>query len=406
MHPAPTVRALARTLLLAPVLAGAALLAGCGRPAANAPQGMPPPAVSVVTVQPAPVPVAFEYVGQTAGYREVEVRARVSGILMKRNYLEGTQVKAGQSLFTIDPAPFQAALARAEADLAGSEARLARAERDARRLQPLYEAKAVSQKEFDDAVSARQVAAAEVKAAQARLREARLNMEYTRVESPITGIASRALKSEGSLVSGPDVLLTTVTQVDPMYVIFGMPETEQLRLREDAAAGRLQLPRDGRFDVTVTLSDGTRYAKPGKLDFADVRVSGATGTSEARAALPNGDASLRPGQFVRVRLSGAERPNAITVPQRAVLEGPQGKFVYVVNGENKAEPRPVQVGDWSGDAWIVTSGLQGGERVIVDGMMKVMPGAVVSIVPEGAPSGQPPAPKAGEGEASPRTVRS
>lgn len=383
MRPNPNERALPRAALaLALALAlSAAYLAACGEPAAEVPHAMPAPAVSVITVQPQTVPVAFEYVGQTAGFREVEVRSRVEGILLKRNFTEGAPVKTGQSLFTIDPAPFRATLARAEADLAGAQARLARAERDARRLAPLFEAKAVSRKEFDDATSARQIALAEVQAAQARVQEARLDMKYTRVESPISGIASRALKSEGSLVSGPDVLLTTVTQVNPMYVIFGMPETEQLRLREDVAAGRLKMPRDGRFDVKLTLSDGSQYKRAGKMDFADVRISETTGTSEGRAAIPNEDGSLRPGQFVRVQLTGAMRPDAIKVPQRSVMEGPQGKFVYVVNDQNKAEPRPVQVADWSGNNWIVSAGLQGGERVIVDGVMKVMPGAVVSITP-------------------------
>lgn len=391
MHPNPDERARPRALLMLALALSAGFLTACGEPAADAPHGMPPPAVSVITLQPETIPVAYEYVGQTAGFREVEVRARVAGILLKRNFTEGAPVKAGQSLFTIDPAPFRATLARAEADLAGAQARLARAERDARRLAPLFEAKAVSRKEFDDAASARQIALAEVQSAQARLQEARLDMSYTRVESPISGIASRALKSEGSLVPGPDVLLTSVTQVNPMYVIFGMPETEQLRLREDVAAGRLKMPKDGRFDVRLTLSDGSQYTRTGKMDFADVRISETTGTSEARAAVPNVDGSLRPGQFVRVRLTGAMRPDAIRVPQRSVLEGPQGKFVYVVNDQNKAEPRPVQVGDWSGNDWVVSAGLEGGERVIVDGVMKVMPGAVVSITPAAPTAGQNPA---------------
>lgn len=391
MHPNPNQRARPRALLMLALASSAAFLSACGEPAAEAPHGMPPPAVSVITLQPETIPVAYEYVGQTAGFREIEVRARVAGILLKRNFTEGAPVKAGQSLFTIDPAPFRATLARAEADLAGAQARLARAERDARRLAPLFEAKAVSRKEFDDAASARQIALAEVQSARARLQEARLDMSYTRVESPIPGIASRSLKSEGSLVSGPDVLLTTVTQVNPMYVIFGMPETEQLRLREDVAAGRLKMPEDGRFDVRLTLSDGSQYTRTGKMDFADVRISATTGTSEARAALPNVDGSLRPGQFVRVRLTGAMRPDAISVPQRSVLEGPQGKFVYVVNDQNKAEPRPVQVGDWSGNDWVVSGGLQAGERVIVDGVMKVMPGALVSITPAAPTADQKPA---------------
>jgi membrane fusion protein (multidrug efflux system) len=349
---------------------------------------MPPPEVAVVEVEAKRLPVAYEYTGQTAGYREVEVRARVTGILLKRNYREGEVVKRGQSLFQIDPAPFQVALARAEADLATAEARQAQAARDAERMKAVIEIKAVSRKEYDDAVSGSQIAAAEVKAARARVAEAKLNLDWTRVESPINGVSGRSLRSEGTLVSGPDVLLTSVTQTDPIYVIFGIPEADQLRIRRDVEAERLKLPPDRRFDVTVTLADGTAYAKQGKLGFTDVRVNPATGTIEARAELPNPHGALRPGQFVRVRLSGAARPDAITVPQRAVLEGPKGKFVYVVNAEGKVEPRPVAGGEWVGDAWVIDSGLAAGDKVVVDGVMKIGPGAPVRIA-EPAPAAQP-----------------
>lgn len=339
--------------------------------------GMPPPEVTVMTVAPQALPMSWEYVGQTAGSREVEVRARVTGILVSRNFKEGERVKKGQSLFTIDPKPFEAALARAVADLAAVEARLEQARRNAARLKPLYAEKAVSQKEHDDAVSAEAIGAADVKAAQARLTEARLNLQYTKVEAPVSGITTRALPSEGTLVSGPNVLLTTVVQVDPIWVNFGIPDNEQARLQKEAAAGRLSMPRN--FEVELRLADGSVYPKTGKLNFSDVRISPATGTREVRAELPNPDGALRPGQFVRVILKGASLPNAVTIPQRAVLEGPQGKFVYVVNEKSQAEARPVQAGEWSGDAWIITSGLNAGERVIVDGVMKLGPGAPVKI---------------------------
>jgi membrane fusion protein (multidrug efflux system) len=339
--------------------------------------GMPPAEVNAMTVELQALPETFEYVGQTAGSREVEVRARVTGILLKRNFEEGGRVKQGQSLFTIDPAPIQAVANRAEADVAAARARLEQAKRNAARLKPLYAEKAVSQKEYDDAVSAELIGEADLKAAQARLAEARLNLEYTRVESPVTGFASRALRSEGSLVSGPDVLLTTVVQVDPIWVNFGIPDTEQARLQKEAAEGRLSLPKN--FQVELRLADGSLYPLKGKLDFADVRISPATGTREARAEMPNPQNVLRPGQFVRVILRGATRPHAVTVPQRAVLEGPQGKFVYIVNDKSAAEPRPVQAGQWVGDDWIITEGLKGGERVIVDGVMKLGPGAPVKV---------------------------
>src|SRR5258706_5535274 len=298
--------------------------------------GMPPAQVSVMTVELKSLPAEFEYTGQTLGSREVEVRARVTGILQSRTFVEGGPVAKGQSLFTIDQAPFIAAALRAEADEAGAEARLAQAKKNAVRLKPLYAEKAVSQKEYDDAVSAEAIAEADVKAARARLMEARLNITYTKVESPLSGIVGRAQRSEGSLVSGPDVLLTTVTQVDPIWVSFGISDNDQLRLNSESAAGRLELPKGGKFEVTLKLADGTVVAQTGKLNFSDVRVSGTTGTSETRAEIPNPRGALRPGQFVRVTLKGAARPNAVTVPQRAVLEGPQGKYVYVINAESKA----------------------------------------------------------------------
>ena len=373
-------------LFLVPMLAFA--LAGCG-PSDGAdkgghkggpPGGMPAAEVTVMTVAPKAIPVAFEYVGQTAGSREVEVRARVTGILLKRNFDEGGPVKQGQSLFSIDPAPFEAAAARAQADVAAAEARLEQARRNAARFKPLYAEKAVSQKDYDDAVSAEQIGSADVKAARARLAEARLNLGYTKVEAPVSGVAGRALRSEGSLVSGPDVLLTTVVQANPIWVNFGIPDNDQARLTKEIQAGRLSVPSGGQFEVALLLADGTPYGQTGKLNFSDTRISAATGTRETRAELPNADGQLRPGQFVRVILRGASYPNAVTVPQRAVLEGPQGKFVYVVNEKSSAEARPVQAGEWSGGSdWIITDGLKEGERVIVDGVMKLGPGAPVRI---------------------------
>jgi membrane fusion protein (multidrug efflux system) len=360
----------------------AALLSSCGPSGGGhgGPGGMPPAQVSVMTVEPKALPASFEYTGQTLGSREVEVRARVTGILQARNFVEGGPVAKGQSLFTIDPAPFVAAAVRAEADVAAADARLAQAKKNAARLKPLYAEKAVSQKELDDATSAEAIAEADLKGAKARLTEAHLNLLYTKVESPLSGIAGRAQRSEGSLVSGPDVLLTSVTQVDPMWVSFGIADNDQLRINSERQAGRLELPKGGNFEVSVKLADGTVYSQTGKLNFSDVRVSGATGTSDTRAEIPNPKGVLRPGQFVRVTLKGAVRPNAITVPQRAVQEGPQGKYVYLLSAENKADPRPVQVGDWTGDDWIINSGLKPGDKVIVDGVARIFaPGSPVQV---------------------------
>ena len=341
--------------------------------------GMPPAQVAVVTAAPQPLPQSFEYVGQSAGSRDVEVRARVTGILLSRNFTEGEPVKKGRSLYTIDPAPFEAALERAQATLAGADARYEQARRNAARYRPLYAEKAVSQKDFDDAVSAEAIAAADVKSAHAQVTDARLNLGYTKVEAPASGITGRSQRQEGSLVSGPDVLLTTITRVDPIWVYFGIPDNEQAAIQKEVQDGRLVLPKGGRFEVSLRRADGTAYPHSGRLNFEDVRVNPSTGTREMRAELPNPDGRLRPGEFVRVTLKGAVRPNAIAVPQRAVLEGPQGKFVYVVNAKNQAEPRPVQAGAWEGEQWIITSGVNAGDRVIVDGVMRIGPGAPVQI---------------------------
>ncbi len=378
--------------LIGPLLVLPALLSCGKRPpeSAGGPRGkMHPAQVSIVEVKPATIDVTYDYAAQIAGFKDVEIRARVTGILQKRLYQEGGPVKSGQSLFQIDAAPFQTVLARAQANLASAEARAAQAERNLKRVQPLQETRAVSQREIDDAASLQQVAAAEVRAARTQVNEAQLNLRYTRVESPVTGIAGRSLKSEGSLVSGPDVLLTTVSQVDRVYVIFGIPDSDQLAIRKGIDTGRLVLPADKKLIVNLKLGDGSTYGKTGKVDFSDIRINTLTGTVEARADLPNPDMLLRPGQFARVELSGAQRPAAIVVPQRAVLEGPKGKFVYTVNTKSAAEPRPVKVGAWQRESWVIEEGLHAGDRVIVDGVMKIGPGAPVKVVPAAAAPAAP-----------------
>jgi membrane fusion protein (multidrug efflux system) len=375
-------------------------VSGCGKGPQQGHGGMfgGPTPVSTMTVQPEAIPEALEYAAQTDGSRDVEVRARVTGILLKRNYVEGDKVKEGESLFTIDPAPFQAALANAEAAVASAQARYDQAKREAVRLKPLIAARAVSQKEYDDAVSAQEIAAADLQGANARLKNAQLNLAYTKVESPITGVTSRSLKSEGSLVSGPDVLLTTVTQTDPMYVLFGMPDNDRLRLQREIQSGAIDMPKDGKFSVTIKLSDGSDFSHKGTINFTDVRVSTDTGTSEMRAVVPNPKGSLHPGEFVRVRLTGIVRKAAFKVPQKAIQEGPQGKFVYVVGKDNKAEVRQVEAGEWLGTDEIVTSGLKAGDQLIVDGVLKLGPGAPVQVggAPQGAPA-TPAQPQAKQG---------
>lgn len=378
--------------------------------------GMPPPDVSVEIVQPKSVPLSIELPATLAGSREVEIRARVAGILEKRNFEEGAAVKAGQSLFSLDAAPFAAVLARQEADLAAVQARLDQARRNAARLKPLRTGQLVSQKDYDDATSAESIAAADVGAAAARVREARLNLAYTRVESPIAGVASRALVSEGTLVSGPDVLLTRVSQLDPIHVRFGLSEQEQSRLRTDAEAGLVVLPAGGRWKASVKLPDGNMYGLSGAVNFSDVRISGETGTSELQAVVPNPKGALRPGQFVRVLLEGAIRKEALVVPQRAVLDGGAGKFVYLFGqgdkGANVAQQVPVEVGDWvrladGQNGWVIRKGLKAGDPVIVDGVARIFfPGMPVKLAaPAGAPGGAAaaaaPLPAAKESAAAP-----
>ncbi|HEX6792638.1 MAG TPA: efflux RND transporter periplasmic adaptor subunit [Casimicrobiaceae bacterium] len=365
-----------------------ATLAACGKPQQQAGgfHGFPPAAVTVRKVEPQTFPVSFEYVGQTQGSKDVEVRARVTGIIEKRLYQEGSFVKAGQPLFVIDARPYEAQVNAAKADLARAQAQKAQADRELARLKPLAERHAIGQKEADDAASNADFASAAVKSAQAKLAELNLNLGYTKVVAPISGLTSRAQKSEGSLATQNETLLTTISQIDPIWIVFNVSENEQLRLNRAVSEGRLHLPKDNAYDVTVKLSDGSTFPKQGKINFADTRVNPTTGTYEMRAEIPNADGALKPGQFVRVVLRGASRVDVLAVPQVAVLDGPQGKFVYVAgskDGKDVAMPRPVAVGDWVGadgaNEWVIESGLKPGDPVIVDGVAKLMPGGPIKL---------------------------
>ena len=386
--------------LAAGVLA-AGVLAGCGQGQPGGGHGgFPPAQVTAIAVAPRTLPVSWEYVGQTTGSKDVEVRARVTGILERKLYAEGSAVKAGQPLFTIDPKPLEAQAAAAQAEVARAQAQLAQAEREAARLKPLAERRAVGQKEADDALSAAELARASLNVAKAKLAEVDLNLGYTRVAAPVAGLSSRAMKSEGSLVTANDTLLTVISQVDPIWVPFNVSENDRLAIDRAVAAGRLALPKDNGYEVTLKLADGTAFPRAGRITFADTRVNPATGSYEMRAELPNRDLALKPGQFVRVQLKGALRRDAIAVPQSAVLDGPQGKFVYVPakdkDGKDIALPRPITVGPWveadGVNLWIVETGLAAGDKVIVDGIARLFaPGSPIVL---GPPPGQPGAPGA------------
>ena len=372
----------------------AVLVAACGpsQKQGGGFHGFPPAEVAVQQVATQTFPVSFEYVGQTAGSKDVEVRARITGIIEKRLYQEGSFVKAGQPLFTIDPRQSQAQVAAANAELARAQAQKAQADRESARLKPLAERKAIGQKEADDAASNADFAAAAVKSAQAKLAELNLNLGYTRVVAPISGLSSRAQKSEGSLATANETLLTTISQIDPIWIVFSISENEELRLNRAVAEHQLQLPKDNGYDVTIQLSDGSTLPRQGKINFADTRINPTTGTYDMRAEVGNADGALKPGQFVRVILRGAERKDAIAVPQVAVLDGPQGKFVYIAakdkDGKDVAMPRPVVVGDWvdakGSNQWVIESGRKPGDPVIVNGIAKLMPGGPIKL--GGAPA--------------------
>jgi membrane fusion protein, multidrug efflux system len=354
----------------------------------DSPPAMPPPEVSVITMQTTTLPIELEFAGQTFGSRETEVRARVAGIVQKRLYTEGSAVKAGSPLFQIDPATFQNQVASTEAAVTLAQARLKQAKRDEARLAPLIAEKAISQKEFDDSRSAVELADATLKQVAAQAKEARLNLSYTKVLAPISGVTGTVAKSDGSLVSVTDSLLTTIVQTDPIFVNFSVPESDFLRLNNQVNSGQLNVPgkraANGSlgFSVKVKLSDGSVHRREGKLNFASEKVNSLTGGVEVRAEIPNPDASLKPGQFVRVILGGGTRPDVLSVPQRAVIDSPFGKIVFLVTPENKLAPSPVELDGWSQGNWIVTKGVKAGDRVLVEGFIKAnTPGMTVKPVP-------------------------
>ena len=352
---------------------------GCDRKAETAvPRA--PLEISALTVAPRDVPVRFEYVGQTESSHQVEIRARIDGYLEKRLYKEGGLVKAGEVMFLMDRRPFEAALQKARGQLAVQDAKLANAAANLARIKPLAAKDAVSQKALDDAAAQEKEARAAVQTAQAAVREAELNLSYTVITSPVTGLSSQAAKQEGSyLTGGAGGFLTTVARIDPIRVNFSISENEWLKFRDEVARGRLVVPSTENFEIEVVLADGAVFSKTGRVSFSEPSYSRDTGTFLVRAELPNPAEGLRPGQFVRVRMLGALRPRAVLIPRRAVMQGAQGPFVWAVNSEEKAEFRMVTLGDWHGDDIFVLDGLQAGDRIAVDGIIKLAAGMPVKI---------------------------
>ena len=323
------------------------------------------------------------------------------GFLDRRVYTEGSVVKAGQVMFQQDPKPFQVQLDAAKAELAAQQARLQTARDDLARVKPLAARNALSQKDLDDATGREQAAAAAVDAARAHVEQARLNLSYTTITTPVTGLSSFAKVQDGQYVSATDNQLTYVAQLDPIWVNFSVSENDILRLRGEEKAGRVRLPAHGAYEVGVVLADGSTYPAKGRITFTNADYDQKTGTFQVRATLPNPQSMLRPGQFVKVQVGGTTRPNAILVPQEAVLQGARGHFVVVVDKDGKAQIRPVQVGPWYGNDWFIDEGLAPGDVVIVEGVARVSPGAPVKIVEPKAKPAAAPAPAAKPAAAKP-----
>ena len=364
-----------------PVLLGlaglAALLPGCRKKAA--PAAPPPPQVSVLTIQPQTIPAVFEWVGEAAASKSVQVRSQVSGVIVERPYVEGTDVPKGKVLYRIDPRTYQANYESAKARLAESEATFANAERTLTRLKPLLEERAVAQQDVDNAQAAYDQGRAAVLDARAAVDAAKKNYDDSFVRSEIAGRAGRAIMEVGALTSGPNDQLTTVEQVDPIYVYFNPSDQFVLQWRRDIASKRLVLPK-GVLDVQATLADGSIFGSTGKLNFVDLTLQPSTAALQLRAEFPNPQHTLLPGQFVRVRILGLKRNGAILVPQRAVQQGLNGSFVYVLTDSGKVSARPVSATDWQGTQWIIDEGLRPGDKVVVDGAQKIRPDAPVKAV--------------------------
>jgi membrane fusion protein (multidrug efflux system) len=337
--------------------------------------------VSVVTVTPRDVPVSFEYVAQTQSSHLVNIQARVNGFLDRRVYTEGTIVKKGQVLFLMDKKPFQAQLDAAAAALARQKAAMETARLNLERTKPLTAQHALSQKDLDDATGNFEASAASVEQAKAQLDTARLNLSYCTISSPVQGVTSAALQQDGAYINQTNSLLTTVAVLSPIWVNFSLSENEMKKYREQIAKGQIRPPKDGNYQVEVVLVDGSIFAHTGRITYAAPSYNAQTGTFLIRASVVNPNGVLRPNQYVRARVKGAIRPNAVLVPQRAVQQGAKGHFVWVVNKEGKAENRPVVVGDWHGNDWFITEGLRAGEKVVVDGGLALRPGAPVTVKP-------------------------
>ena len=373
MQPRPTpavaiLRSIGAALAVATVALG-----GCSKSEAPAAAATAPVPVHLVIVEPRTVPVRLTVPGQIEGSKEVEVRARVSGILQRQLYKEGDAVRQDAPLFEIDRAPFEVALAQAKGQFAQATAQADQARREEVRLKPLVDERAVSRKEYDDAASARQLADAMLQQATAAVRQAELNLSYTSVTAPVGGLTGRAQHSVGTLITTDSAgsLLTTINQVSPVWVRFSLAESDLAKI----PGGRIG--RDVPLAVQLVFADGTPYPLKGRLNFAASAIDAKLGTQQLRAEFDNPKEQLLPGQFVNVTINAGQRDNVFLVPQPSVVQTEKSNLVFVVDAQGKAEARTVQTGDWVGTDWAILSGLRSGDRVIVDNLLKVRPGVAV-----------------------------
>jgi membrane fusion protein (multidrug efflux system) len=364
----------------------------------------PPPEVSVVALQPAPVELPYVYAGRVSGFREVEIRPRVGGVVMKREYEEGARVAKGEVLFRIDPRPYQATLDRVNAQLAQAQASLVQATDNFARVEQLVRTRVATEKQMEDARAARDQAQATVLAAQAEITTAKLDLEFTTVTAPVAGRTALTSPPEGALAQAQQTVLTTITQTDPAYVIFAVTDAEYRDFQRMNRERKTPLRAED-LKAELRFADGALYQHPGRIDASSPTVDQRTGTILVRTIFPNAENGLLPGQFVRISMRGVIVPDALVVPERAVSQGPQGAFVYVLDANNVAQVRPVQLDRELAGGWMVRAGLQAGERIVVDGVIRVRPGMPVRPAAAPAAAGATPPATPQQGQTPPSTPK-
>lgn len=377
------------TLLLMVILLSGIVCSGCKQEVT--PLSRQIAEVTTIVIQPTPILVTESFVAQVRSSHQVEIMARVSGFLEDIVYREGGLVTAGDTMFRLDPKPFQAQVDASLAEVEIRKAQLWIAQTNLDRTKPLADLDAASKSDLDHAIGSVSTAKAALTEAQARFKRAQLELGYATITSPVTGVSGQSLMREGAYITttGPSSSLTYVAQLDPIWIEFSVSQNAMAKTKQEAEQGLVKLPDNNSYQVEVELSDMVRYPHKGKLSFADPSFNQNTGTFLVRAEVPNPDGTLRPGMFVKAHIQGAVRPNALLVPQKAVLQSPNGQIVFVVGKEGTAEVRPVMVGEWVGESWVINKGLQSGDQVIVDGYMRLAPGMPVKIVTSRQPpSGQ------------------